>query len=288
MALTAAWHKYDAIVSRFVFDGLRRVGLQEIQGHPSVITAHLPFIASPTPQVTFVLAYLLIVVCGVAALRTRKSSAPREDPAWLRLLVQAHNLVLISLSAYMSSAACYYAWKYGYRFWGTNYSPKERDMGGLIYTFYVSKLYEFVDTLIMLLKGKVEQVSFLHVYHHASISTIWWAIAYVAPGGDAWYCCFLNSLVHVLMYTYYLLATLLGKDAKARRKYLWWGRYLTQFQMFQFVTMMLEAAYTWAYSPYPKFLSKLLFFYMITLLALFANFYAQKHGSSRAAKQKLQ
>lgn len=26
---------------------------------------------------------------------------------------------------------------------------------------------------IMLLKGKLEQVSFLHVYHHGSISAIW-------------------------------------------------------------------------------------------------------------------
>lgn len=36
----------------------------------------------------------------------------------------------------------------------------------------------------MLLKGNTKQVSFLHVYHHVSISCIWWAIAYAAPGGD--------------------------------------------------------------------------------------------------------
>ena len=38
--------------------------------------------------------------------------------------------------------------------------------------------------VIMLLKGNAKQVSFLHVYHHVSISCIWWAIAYAAPGGD--------------------------------------------------------------------------------------------------------
>lgn len=31
-------------------------------------------------------------------------------------------------------------------------------------------------------------------------------------------------------------------------------------------------------SPYPKFLSKLLFIYMITLLVLFMNFYVKKHS----------
>lgn len=30
----------------------------------------------------------------------------------------------------------------------------------------------------------------------------------------AYYSCFLNSLVHVVMYTYYLLAALLGKESK--------------------------------------------------------------------------
>lgn len=94
----------------------------------------------------------------------------------------------------------------------------------------------------------------------------------------AWYNAFLNSLVHVVMYTYYLLATIIGKDAKKKKKYLWWGRYLTQFQMFQFVSMLVQAAYVWTVSPYPKFLSGLLFFYMITLLALFLNFYRKKHG----------
>lgn len=48
-------------------------------------------------------------------------------------------------------------------------------------------------------------------------------------------------------------------------------------QMFQFVTMMAQAAYCWRYSPYPEPLSKLLFFYMQTLLALFAHFYVQKY-----------
>lgn len=56
-------------------------------------------------------------------------------------------------------------------------------------------------------------------------------------------------------------------------------------QMFQFVTNMAQAAYCQLYSPYPKQLSTLLFFYMITLLALFLNFYLGKHGSSNKQPQ---
>ena len=96
----------------------------------------------------------------------------------------------------------------------------------------------------------------------------------------AWYCVCLNSLVHVLMYTYYLSAAVIGKDAKKKAKYLWWGQYLTQFQMFQFFSMLIQAACTELLDlPYPKFLSCLLFIYMITLLALFLNFYVVKHGN---------
>ena len=55
------------------------------------------------------------------------------------------------------------------------------------------------------------------------------------PGGEMWVSSALNSFVHVIMYTYYLLASLSSNSPNFRRKYLWWGRYLTTFQMLQFV-----------------------------------------------------
>lgn len=45
-------------------------------------------------------------------------------------------------------------------------------MASVIYVFFLSKLYEFVDTFIMLAKGNTSQVSLLHVYHHVSISFV--------------------------------------------------------------------------------------------------------------------
>ena len=139
---------------------------------------------------------------------TRNCAAPiekRKEPLWLRALVQLHNVNLILLSSFMSTSAAYNAWKLGYRFWGSGYSPAEVDMGRTVYIFYISKLYEFMDTVqplcsalhvcmptecrssrnlrcmglgeqvIMLLKGNLKQVSLLHVYHHVSISCIWCA-----------------------------------------------------------------------------------------------------------------
>jgi len=50
--------------------------------------------------------------------------------------------------------------------------------------------------------------------------------------------------------------------------------------------LLLQAAYCWRYSPYPTFLSKLLFWYMISLLLLFGSFYYSKHVVPKKAGDK--
>ncbi|KAE8378260.1 GNS1/SUR4 family-domain-containing protein [Aspergillus bertholletiae] len=51
----------------------------------------------------------------------------------------------------------------------------ERGLNYYTWMFYVSKYYEIMDTLLLLVKGK--RVSFLQMYHHAGaiICTRWWA-----------------------------------------------------------------------------------------------------------------
>merc|ERR1712113_519184 len=107
------------------------------------------------------------------------------------------------------------------------------------------------------MKGNMKQVSFLHVYHHFTISIIWWMITYHAPGGDAYFSAALNSFVHVCMYAYYLMAHVLPKDEKTKKKYLWWGKYLTMFQLTQFACNFVQSCYL-AMTPgvYPAFLSQ--------------------------------
>lgn len=75
------------------------------------------------------------------------AGAKRPAGAALNAAVQAHNLALVLLSSWMSVSACAEAWRLGYRFWGTAYSDAEGGMATVVYVFYVSKLYEFVDTV---------------------------------------------------------------------------------------------------------------------------------------------
>lgn len=86
-ALAARWQAYDAWLSSKVFSGLDAVGFSDASKAASPITRDLPFVDSPTPAITTIAAYLLIVTVGAACLRQRKAGGG-PDPAWLRLLVQ--------------------------------------------------------------------------------------------------------------------------------------------------------------------------------------------------------
>lgn len=110
-----------------------------------------------------------------------------------------------------------------------------------------------------------------NTHHHR------WVIASYAPSGECWFEVMLNSYIHVVMYSYYLLASMVGKDPRVRAKWLWWGKYLTQMQMAQFVSMLVHSIFCYTSSPYPKALGALLCVYMVTLLALFLDFYIRKH-----------
>ena len=65
---------------------------------------------------------------------------------------------------------------------GINDTKRGLGMAKIVFIFYWSKIPEFVDTFIMVLKKSDRQISFLHLYHHATIFSIWWYTTFVAPG----------------------------------------------------------------------------------------------------------
>ena len=65
--------------------------------------------------------------------------------------------------------------------------------------------------------------------HHGIMPIFGWTLCRWLPGGHESFGGTLNSLVHVIMYSYYFLAAL----GPHMQKYLWWKKYLTTFQMIQ-------------------------------------------------------
>ncbi|KAL3918004.1 MAG: hypothetical protein SGILL_004449, partial [Bacillariaceae sp.] len=56
-----------------------------------------------------------------------------------------------------------------------------------VWIHYMDKYLEFFDTIFMVLRGRMDQVSFLHIYHHISIAWAWWFAMLCYPGGDAYF-----------------------------------------------------------------------------------------------------
>ena len=153
-------------------------------------------------------------------------------------------------------------------------------MGYWGYFFYLSKYYEFVDTFIILLKGK--KPSLLQEYHHAgAIITMWAGIRYRTTA--IWMFVTFNSLIHALMYTYYALTTM-GFHPPGKK-------YLTCLQISQFLLgMSMAVMYLFtpgcSETPGEQFTLKLNLSYLMPLTLLFVDFARKTYGRRQEAKEK--
>ena len=215
-------------------------------------------------------AYVVLLAVGVS--RARAHAGPLVSDAALKPLMLAYNGGQVLLSAWLAGSAA----------WQSLALPRLRfacnafDLGAgpampaVVWLFMLSKVVDFMDTVLIVARGKWAQLSFLHCYHHATIFAMFWLTVAGAAQGDVFFPVLINSIVHTLMYLYYLLAALGARPS--------WGRYLTQFQMVQFVGMTSQALLILGFGClYPARMSYLYLAYAFSLLFLFAWFYVDKH-----------
>lgn len=79
----------------------------------------------------------------------------------------------------------------------------------------------------MVLRKNNKQISFLHVYHHAIMTTAGFVGTLWMPGGAGLWVGLVNLFVHSVMYTYYFLTAFKPELKKS----IWWKRNITQIQM---------------------------------------------------------
>lgn len=104
--------------------------------------------------------------------------------------------------------------------------------------FMMSRLVEWLDTVFFVLRKKDRQVTKLHVFHHSFVPMLCWIYLKYNPGYTVAFFPFVNTFVHTIMYSYYLLATFGPK----MQPYLWWKKYLTWLQIVQFVLILVQLA----------------------------------------------
>ncbi|TPP61832.1 Elongation of very long chain fatty acids protein 1 [Fasciola gigantica] len=224
-----------------------------------------------------------------ASSKSPSSTAGREWWSLTKVLMVLYNTIMVAYSAYMAFGCAIVVRRIGYGL-GCESQPDPKDSRTDIvvrfgYLFFFSKFVEMLDTVFFLWRGKVDQVTFLHVFHHATMPpSIWWGVRY-APGGIVYTFLVANSLIHVIMYTYY------GMAAAGLYRYLWWKNYLTIAQMIQFVFLICHQSQIFLSSKpcnYPKIFPAAIMFYSTVFLILFGNFYVQAYWrKQRLAKHSV-
>lgn len=146
-------------------------------------------------------------------------------------------------------------------------------LGAWTVIFYLSKFYEFVDTWVLILKGK--KASFLQTYHHIGIVLTMWG-AVVAHAAWILIAVLLNSFIHTLMYTYFFAKTLYpGWEIKA-------AKYLTTAQIVQFFTGIaytIPLLFLGTSCQSPTAIASVIIsqLYAMGLIVLFFNFASKKY-----------
>ncbi|XP_066919791.1 very long chain fatty acid elongase AAEL008004-like isoform X1 [Clytia hemisphaerica] len=263
-----------------VFEGL--VGYYDyILQTGDVRTATMPFIQSPKYVVCAVILYLLMVIFGPRIMEKRQ-------PFQLRNVLIGYNCFSVVFSVWMM-------WEFfACSVLNPNFnllcqdviqadtSPMTMRLVNVHWWYFFSKVIEFLDTLFFVLRKKNKQISFLHVYHHGSMLILQWSLVKYVPGGVSYFGPMLNCFIHTLMYAYYMLSAF----GPHMQKYLWWKKYLTRMQMYQFVLIFLHVsnAMTHKYSPNAipvNVFFWLHWFYMISLFWLFQHFYQNAYRAKK-------
>lgn len=124
------------------------------------------------------------------------------------------------------------------------------------------KVIDLVETVVFVFRKKNRQISFLHLYHH--ISTIYVTSISIKhfPGGMATFPIVVNSSVHVIMYTYYLLSSQGPKIQKMINPI---KPYITIMQMVREKKLKNVNSYIWIENRIVIYLYNLFFFSIFCL-----------------------
>jgi elongation of very long chain fatty acids protein 4 len=209
-----------------------------------------------------------------------------------KLFMKLYNLSCVILAGTALYYILVYIARNGIKFVG-NQGLMDTPDGKLLlqtatYYFYYQKYWEFLDTFIFMARKSYRQVSFLHVYHHCSITLIVALYATFDQSGDLFLPVALNSFVHVLMYSHYFLSAetpyipITWKNAP-------WKPYLTSLQLIQFLLIASQSFLSWFQGPeygFPDWMKLVMIGYMGTMLILFGKFFVASYMTPKKPSAK--
>mmetsp|Transcript_26485 Transcript_26485/g.56758 ORF Transcript_26485/g.56758 Transcript_26485/m.56758 type:complete len:270 (+) Transcript_26485:77-886(+) len=229
---------------------------------------------------TIALAYVLFVTIGSKVMKDK----PAIDPYPIKFF---YNVSQIMLCAYMTIEAVFLAYRNGYTVTPcVPYSQDNPAVANLLWLFYISKVWDFWDTIFIVLGKKWRQLSFLHVYHHTTIFLFYWLNANIFYDGDIYLTIVLNGFIHTVMYTYYFICMHTKIPETGKSLPIWWKSYLTLMQLAQFVTMMSQGSYLVinGCDALNFRVTASYVVYILSLFFLFAHFFVQSYMKPKKKK----
>lgn len=190
----------------------------------------------------------------------------------MRPILIFHNFCCSIISIYTAASSFYGIYEQKSIF---SLKPSDR-LRISFYFYWLSKNIELLDTLFMILRRRIRQVTFLHVYHHSGM-VVFSEFAYrycpypaiALPLG-------INSVIHIFLYYYYGICSLHpGNPPK-------WKKRLTQFQLVQFFIGVIHTSFGYLYHGFCIYGS----LYGLTMILLFSNFYYNAFIAKRGKKQE--
>lgn len=230
------------------------------------------------------IAYLTFVIVGSAIMKS--DSIPAMDPYALKFV---YNFSQIMLCSYMTLEALFVSYRSDYSISSCNpYNQNNPPVANLLWLFYISKVWDFWDTIFIVLGKKWRQLSFLHVYHHTTIFLFYWLNSHVNYDADIVVTIFLNGFIHTAMYTYYFICMHTRIPETGKNLPIWWKSSLTMMQLIQFVTMMSQATFLTVTQCENTSLRVVAayFAYILSLFFLFAKFFVESYMKKPKKKKQ--
>jgi len=243
--------------------------------HRAELTKDLFLLGDVRTIALCVVAYLYMCIYGPRVMQSRKEMHVKP-------VMQVYNIFMIVSNAYIleeilsTISGC--NWLNLMQECETGdfrVTPRNTRHARALWLYYLTKIVEFLDTAFFIVRKKFDHVSFLHCYHHASMSVLMWTIVTFMPCGDAFAPVLFNVVIHIIMYSYYFFAAL-GPEFQ---KYLWWKKHLTKLQIIQFFLIIHHAlsALWMKCNPDHRFIYYFLACYMGSFVVLFLQFYIRSY-----------
>jgi hypothetical protein len=214
-------------------------------------------ISSPLFILFMVSSYLGTIKCLYTFMQKRQAYS-------LKIPLQLYNIFQVIFNSYIVYGL--YQYFPVNNIYGLN-TPYNDKIAYYVYLHYISKYIDYLDTIFMILRKKNNQLSFLHVYHHATVAPCWGCLVFIGHGnGTAAFGCLVNALIHTIMYAHYFYTSFGFKNP--------FKQIITQAQIAQFLICQGHSVAAVLYEEsVPSYFAVIQFLYHVSMVYLFRKFY---------------